>query len=500
MVKLEWEDEGGDQIEIKRTWYFRKDGSHKVADDSLQIYEGQNRTPIAPPATEAYRDLWYRDWIAQRFLQSSLAEFFLFDGEQVQRYANRNMSEQVRSGIEGLLGLPILRSLQDSLKKYADNRRARAVGPSNNVVNTVKAAIDDLEDQIESKVAERDEADRELPGLEIEIEELTRRLGGTSEGTKALLGSLVEDQRRYEDEAQRAIDDLLKLIAGDMALAIAGVSLRNEAIRCLEAETRREAWETGRNEGNKNLDRFTKDLSRRIAELTPPIDDGLRDRVVEAAKAAWEALWHPPPEDIAQEYLHTALTGTLRSGTIDRLKTIDNHSGVEATDHVERFNESIATAEAKKRERLELERTAPEVETQARRLKEYLEQSGRYKEKRDTAQREIEAAEAELGQKRKELGRYVSNMGKAAPALRYADEAEAYAKLVAELLKEAVPFEVDRVAREMTKAWKAMAHMSERVERIEISPNCEVKMLTSDGTDLHQTKNQPVRVRYLPKR
>ena len=126
IVKLEWEDEAGDWIEIKRTWYFRADGAHRIADDQLQIYEGERRAPIAPPPNDEDRDRWYRDWIAQRFLQPSLAEFFLFDGEQVQRYAGRDMSKQVRDGIEGLLGLPVLRVLKDSLAKYAQNRRTRS--------------------------------------------------------------------------------------------------------------------------------------------------------------------------------------------------------------------------------------------------------------------------------------------------------------------------------------------------------------------------------------
>ena len=37
----------------------------------------------------------------------------------------------------------------------------------------------------------------------------------------------------------------------------------------------------------------------------------------------------------------------------------------------------------------------------------------------------------------------------------------------------------------MTQAWKAMAHLSDRVDRIEITPDCEVRMLTGDGEDLH---------------
>ena len=80
----------------------------------------------------------------------------------------------------------------------------------------------------------------------------------------------------------------------------------------------------------------------------------------------------------------------------------------------------------------------------------------------------------------------MSRLGTRAPALTYAERADAYARLIAELVKDAIPYEIGEVANEMTKAWKAMAHMSDRVERIEISPNCEVRMIASDGADLHQ--------------
>jgi len=146
----------------------------------------------------------------------------------------------------------------------------------------------------------------------------------------------------------------------------------------------------------------------------------------------------------------------------------------------------VETAESKKRERLELEKLAPELEKLAQQLGNLMEDSGRYKEQRDAAQREIDAAVAELGDRRAELARYVARLDTRAPALIHANRADAYAKLIGELLKDAVPFEIREVASQMTKAWKAMAHMSDRVERIEISPDCEVKMVASDGGDLHR--------------
>ena len=486
IVNLEWEDEDGDRIEIKRTWYFRANGAHRVADDQLQIFEGQFRTPLAPPHAEEDRDLWYGDWIARRFLHPSLAEFFLFDGEQVQRYANRNMSDQVRSGIEGLLGLPVLHSLKESLDKYAQNRRTRSAPPSDATVKAVEATIGDLEDRIDGKTKERDKANAHLPNLEYEIDELTQQLGGRGEGTVALVASLSEDEQRHRGEAERAINDLMDLMANDMALAIAGTALRHEVLDRLQSEGMRETWETGRREGSRNLDRFVADLSQRINRLDPPLGSSSRAAVVDAAKAAWEALWHPPPPGCAGDYLHVPLTGTTRARTIDHLKRVERHSAAEASNYLDRYNSSIGTADAKKRERLELERVAPEVEAQMNRLKQLVEESGRYKEQRDAAHREIEAATAELRGKRAELGRYMSKMGACTPDLVHAERADAYARLIGDLFEDAVPSEVGEVAVEMTRAWQAMAHMSDRVERIDISRDCKVSMLAVDGTDLHE--------------
>jgi len=486
VVKLEWEDEAGDPVEIKRTWYFGATGRHRSGDDQLLIYEGQRRAPVSPPPIVKDEDGWYREWIAERFLPHTLAEFFLFDGEQVQRYASRDMSEQVRLSIEGLLGLPILKSLKDGLGRYAQNRRTSAAAPSDTTVNNVKAAIDELETRIEGKEEERDKADAHLPGLDADIDELTQRLGGRGEGTVALVKSLFEDESRHRDEAERASTELSDLISSDIAFAIAGISLRSTTLDRLRSEATREAWETGRNAGNRNLVRFTTDLSSRISSLEPPLAEKSRNAVIAAAKEAWAALWHPPPDGCAEGYLHPALTGPMRAGVIDQLESVGRHSASEVSGHVERFNVAVATAEAKKRERLELEQIAPEVQEQAKRLKELTEQSGRYKEQREAAQREINTATAALGDRRAELARYVARLGTHAPSLTYAARADAYIKLIEDLLDEAVPHEVGEVAEEMTKAWKAMAHMPDRVDRIEITPECEVRMLGAGGSDLHQ--------------
>ena len=484
-VSIEVEDDDGEPIELTRIWHFRQNRQHKPGDDDLTIFHGHGREPVTPPSGIENRDEWFRDWIAQRFLHPSLAEFFLFDGEQVQRYANREMSEQVRSGIEGLLGLPILLNLKSSLASYAQQRRTSVAAPTDSTVKRVEADIADISEQIFEEKKRLDEALEVLPGLNEEIDELTLAIGGRGEGTTAMVGKLMQTEQRQRDEAQRAMDALMVTIQDDIALAIAGVDLRNRTRETLQAEAKRERWEAGRNEGAQNLDRFLQELGSRVDGLNPPLDENYHSAVLEAAKAAWEALWHPPPEGCAESYTIAGVSGIMRESAINLLDSLDNHTKGEIAGQEERFRVAVERAEATKREWQELETTAPEVERLTSRLKSLSEDLGRYKNQRDDASRIIQGKEAELAQKRAELGRYMSRKGASEPALRRADYADRYAELIDVILKDALPSEVGDVADEMTRAWKAMAHHSDRVDRIEITPECNVKMLNVDDEDIH---------------
>lgn len=484
-VSIEVEDDDGEPIELTRIWHFRQSRQHKPSDDDLTIFHGHGREPVTPPSGVENRDEWFRDWIAQRFLTPSLAEFFLFDGEQVQRYANREMSEQVRSGIEGLLGLPILVNLKSSLATYAQQRRTSAAAPTDSTVKRVEADIAEISELIATEKKRLDEALAVLPGLNEDIDELTQAIGGRGEGTTAMVGKLMQTEQRQRDEAQRAMDALMAIIQDDVALAIAGVDLRNRTCETLNAEAKRERWESGRNEGEQNLDRFISELGSRLDGLNPSLDQDYHSAVLEAAKGAWEALWHPPPQGCAESYTIASLTGVMRDNAVNILKSLDNHTKGEIAGQEERFRIAVEKADATKREWQELELTAPEVERLTDKLKSLSEDLGRYKSQRDEATRIIQGKEAELAQKRAELGRYMSRIGASEPALRRADYADRYAELIDVLLKDALPSEVGDVAEEMTKAWKAMAHHSDRVDRIDITPECNVKMLTANGEDLH---------------
>ncbi len=178
--------------------------------------------------------------------------------------------------------------------------------------------------------------------------------------------------------------------------------------------------------------------------------------------------------------------GSSRAQAITRLEAIGRRSSVELADLVKSFRSSVDMAESKKRERLEVEQNAPEADRLSARLKEVSIEVGSLTAKRDEAERGIVAIEGNLHARRAELGRHVERIGRGAPALRKAAQADRVIELLDALLEEAVPTEVGAVAREMTIAWKSMAHFPERVDRIEITRECDVLMLNKKGENLHE--------------
>jgi DNA sulfur modification protein DndD len=482
-AELEFEDDG-EPIILERRWHFAPNGQHKLYDDELLIAEGRARRPVGPPAATTDRGAWFRDLLAQTFLPPHLAAFFLFDGEQVQRFARRDMADRVRRGIQGLLGLTTLRSLAESLRRYAVARRGEVVTASDAKVRGVEAEIDRLIGEVEEARKRIEDADALLPRLTAEQAQLSVDVGAFGGRSVALVAELHRDEDRLRSAAEAAIDELAEMLAGDVAIALAGTGLRDITLARLRAEEMRETWEAGREQGRANLDRYLETLEGKLSAVAPPLTAPQSEGVIEVARATWDSLWHPPPEGCADTYLHGPLAGAARVQAIARLNAAGQRSAADVRELLRKWRESSEAAEAKKRERLALEPVAPEAEAKLKRLNALSEEIGGLKETKAEAERALRAAEGQLAAKRAEFARYTNAMGQGAEPLRRAQRAEDIAKMINELLIDAVPSQVGEVGAAMTRAWRAMAHKKGLVERIEITPDCDVRLLSRQNEDL----------------
>jgi DNA sulfur modification protein DndD len=126
-VKLVFVDENDEPLEIQRIWHFNDSGTYRPQDEEVLIFEGITRKATGPGSLQGNDKAdWFREYIAENLLPFTLAHFFLFDGEQVSALAEREMSAQVRQGIEGMLGIPVLKQLAKTsapMRRFAVRRR-----------------------------------------------------------------------------------------------------------------------------------------------------------------------------------------------------------------------------------------------------------------------------------------------------------------------------------------------------------------------------------------
>jgi len=484
-VRLRFVDDDGNAVELQRIWHFNDAGTYRPQDEEVHLYEGATRTPVGPSGLQGNDRLdWYRDYIAKNFLPYYLAAFFLFDGEQVSAFAEREMAAQVRSGIEGLLGIPVLRQLADDLRSYAGAKRREAPNISDKTAERLEMESDVLKHDLDAKAARKVEIEPELAALREERDKITRELASFGAGSQAQLQERYEQISTYRRtiEADRA--QLETLLAKDIALALSGTGLRKQLLEQLEAETVRERWETGKSQGDSNLERFIEAMRSKIGEIDPALDETQKLSVLDRARIAWEQLWYPPPENSAEVYLHPYLNELDRSKVADQLRELDVLAGpaiVELLDGISANEDALARLQD------EVSRTediSPQVNQKRELLTHYNGQIEEMDRELGGLKREIASLEGQLSSKNSELTRLSAQMDQAQPSIRRSARALEVASMVDEIVSQAVPSQIQAIADAMTDAHRSMAHKKDLIERIVIDDNCDVKLMSTEGVDI----------------
>ncbi len=484
-VKIKFVDDDGDPLEIQRIWHFNDAGAYRPQDEEVHIYYGETRKAAGPGGlTGNDRLVWFRDYIAENLLPFTLAHFFMFDGEQVSVFAEREMSAQVRAGIEGLLGIPLLKQLAKDLRAYAEVRRRESPHISDKTIGRLESERDQLTGDLEKETARLREIEPALARLKTEREALTRELASFGAGSQALLQEQIEKIKNYErliEDKQSRLEDLL---VKDMALALCGIELRRRLGCRLESEMIRGRWESGKSQGDTNLERFLGAVEVGMDSIDPALTENQRGAVLKAARDAWEKLWHPPPENSAADYRHPFLSDLEREKVMARLEELD---ALDALIVVELLDRIAADRDKLRRVQEEVSRTeaiAPHADSKRKRLLELNTEIQELDQKMGALRRDIASLESQINHKNTELSRMAGQWDAAKPATRRAQRALQVSSMVDEVVTKAVPSQIKAIARAMTKAHALMAHKKGLVERIHITEHCDVQLLNAEGVDV----------------
>jgi len=369
-VKLEFIGDEG-PVEISRVWHFTEQGECLTHDEEIQIFAGDGHSPVGPGAgaSPEERADWYRGYIAHAFLPRSLVTFFVFDGEQVRVLAGREMKEQVKLGIEGLLGIPELRGLAANLEDYAEQRQ-------NSVPKVTDEKADATAKELENLKGKLDHSVRKFADISPRLSEAKQardkimdeflRLGVVAQNqSHKQYKQLAECRTVIKDSGER----LRELVSENIALALSGAKLRGRLKSRLESENIRANWESGKQQGDGRIDNFLQDIDRKMDGIEPPVSDWQQSEVLRIASESWTNLWFPPPDGCAEEYLHEYLSVHERNLVLDKLNEQDNLGAVEIFGLLSSISEHENRLKQLQDEVARLEAVEPAVDEKRKKLK-----------------------------------------------------------------------------------------------------------------------------------
>lgn len=486
-ITLKFEDANREPIEIARSFHYGDDGNLRGREfEDVQILQGLARKLVAPGHDEPDREAWYRDWVGKTFMPAHLAHFFLFDGQAVATFANREMQAQVQAGIKGLLGLPWLELLADDLRKYAVNRNGQMAGgvPAN--IARLQAEVERDEAELGKAKRHLDEVVRDLADSGAERDQLTRDLAGFGTGTRAKLEELIAERDQQARAYSEAQDKLFDLVVADLPLALAGARLRGAVADRLERERARAEWLGGVARGKGNVEAVLGEVQVRLAGLQPPVEPATTSAIVAAVAAALERLWHPAPAGTPAEVRHPHAAGEAAARVRLRLENAAALSQATLAGLVDGMARRAQTQRRVQGEIDASQTAAPDLETKKERLNALNGKIGGLHQKKGELDAKLRALEPQLRQKRAELGREREKETSAERPVRLARRAEQVALMLDELVAAALPTQYDQVAQRMTEAIRAMAHRSDFLNRIRIEADGTLRLLAPSQRNLRE--------------
>lgn len=479
-------EEGRERLKIQRRWHFSGDGKHRRNDEDVQVFTGVDEEPIKIPGLKASREDredFFRGLIARKFLPVHLAEFFLFDGERVQRLARRDMAGQVRIGIEGVLGVQVLRELQQDLKNYASNRRSGVEKIEDATLQRVQAQIGELESRLEGYASDRKEWEQKATAVRERRDALMQNLRTMTGGGMENVRELHENKLRYGQKKARVEEKLVTLLRSDLAIAMAGKRLRDRVRKAIHGEVLRTQWLAGKAQTQDGLPTILAGMESGEPAIKPPLTDrqwaALRERVT----TAWESLWHPPPPGCADDYRHNHLTDPDRASILVTLDKVDRLTLTELGSLLSEHEDARTQIDRISHEISQLSGVEDRIKDVSEEIEKLNRQDRELTEQINSVRRMEETDQAALNQKKPELARYQERMHASQPQRSRAAKAEAIVDLIREAVEDLYPLHVARLGEEMTRIYRSLAHKG-LVKRIQIAPDCTVRMLADRDRDL----------------
>ena len=472
-------------VDISRKWYFRSNGNWTGEEETIvrDIIRGIPDNP----RTDGKSGFNLADLLDEVFVPAHIAPFFFFDGEEVKKLADQSRIEQVKQGLEGLLGVVLLRELAERLKNFENLRKSE-------VVNVDEGNLIQLHDTLKKN----EEQLAELKLVEEQNEQAKNRLRATQEsligrittmggggGGIATVKELVEEREQARNELKNIRKKLEEILADRLPFHLCSKSLVQTFQNQLNAEIKFYDWEKEKQTLEPKKAQFQESfLKQNEPSIEPPLNDEQLSAINTRLESAWTSLFYPPPDNCAKEIIHRYLHEPFLQNVISFLGSTqlgrqeitnllnEEHLLQQKDDNLGRKISQLegldrdGTLSKLKQEMLEIQSNLKELDDQIR-----------------SDDRKIIGLETQVNSQRAEYERERKKLDEFSPLRSLIQKSERVRKVIEEVIPELFPLKVGELAKAMTKVYKQLAHKNQ-VDKIEISYDGTTQILGKTGNTI----------------
>lgn len=482
-------------IDILRRWYFRT--STGVWQEDEAVVRETTRGVPGMPKTDQKNGFLLSELLDDNFVPAHVAPFFFFDGEEVKKLADQNRIEQVKQGLEGLLGVVLLRNLAERLKGFENYKRSGIANVDDQNIERMLEALTADEAKLNALRLDAEQSKKRLDELKAERNSYFERItaAGGGGGDIATVKDLVEEREQLRNAQREVQKSLERILADKLPFHLMPRTLLQEFRTQLQREVALTEWQA---ECRALQPKRAKFENAFLGAATPEISPELTGEQVAAIKGrietAWASLFHPPPANCADTITHSYLHESLRDRALSFLDSIDVgqqevldllNQQRDYTSRIEELNRKISRVEGIDRDgtlaelKKNLSRVTADIDAMETHIKD--------------DEREVIGLEVTVNNTRSRYQQETKRRDETSPVRQLLNKSERVRAVVEEVVPSLFPLKVKALSEAMTRVYRQLAHKTQ-VARIVIDDDGTTHILSKTnkviGFDRSAGENQ----------
>jgi DNA sulfur modification protein DndD len=310
-------------LDISRRWYFKTSNGQWLEEEAI-VREVVRGVP-GIPKRDGKASFQLADLLDDQFVPARIAPFFFFDGEEVKKLADQSRIEQVKQGLEGLLGVVLLRGLAERLKTFENNKRTTISSVDTASIDQLLEELTADEGKLKTLKSDAELNQRKLLELKSERTSFFERItsSGGGGGDIATVKELVEEREQLRNAQKEARKLLERILAEKLPFHLMPKALLEEFKKQLHQESSLAGWQAECQALQPKRNQFEQSfLGAKSPEILPALTSAQVDSLKARIETAWASLFHPPPSNCAETVVHDYLYESLRNRALEFLESI----------------------------------------------------------------------------------------------------------------------------------------------------------------------------------